>query len=38
MFVFSLSLSENTFHNLWKQAAIVPVSETGRTSFVAAAA
>jgi hypothetical protein len=33
-FIFSLSLSQNTFPNLWKQAAIAPVFKKGKTSSV----
>jgi hypothetical protein len=33
-FIFNLSLSQNTFPNLWKQEAIVPVLKKGKTSSV----
>jgi hypothetical protein len=33
-FIFNLSLSQNTFPNLWKQEAIVPVFKKGTTSSV----
>jgi hypothetical protein len=33
-FIFSLSLSQNTFHNLWKQAAITPVLKKWKTPSV----
>jgi hypothetical protein len=33
-FIFNLSLSQNTFPNVWKQAAIVPVFKKGKTSSV----
>jgi hypothetical protein len=33
-FIFNLGLSQNTFPNLWKQAAIVPVFKKGKTSSV----
>jgi hypothetical protein len=33
-FIFNISLSQNIFPNLWKQAAIVPVFKKGKTSSV----
>jgi hypothetical protein len=29
-FIFNLSLSQNAFQNLWKQAAVVPVFKKGK--------